>query len=197
VNTPITCNITVYADYGYRVGDTGPGGGIVFYRDDKGFTIGGTPSTDCYYLEAAPAGWNTNTPSNDPMLAWASDDTTNPAYENVGSTGMNIGDGKKNTALIIDAAAGTGGTPAASACDSFMTTVNGTPVNDWFLPSVLELDALYQQRSLSGLNLSGGKYWSSVQSIPDNIAAGYDFGIGGAINIPKTEPHYVRPIRAF
>jgi len=36
------------------VGDTGPGGGIVFYVDSAGFTCGPTLGATCYNLEMAP-----------------------------------------------------------------------------------------------------------------------------------------------
>jgi hypothetical protein len=37
---------------GYMVGDTGPGGGLIFYAESAGFT---SNSVTCHYLEAAPA----------------------------------------------------------------------------------------------------------------------------------------------
>jgi uncharacterized repeat protein (TIGR02543 family) len=60
-NSRITQDITLYADWGYRVGDTGPGTGRIFYRDDRGFEVpvdgSGDPQLQtytAYYLEAAP-----------------------------------------------------------------------------------------------------------------------------------------------
>ena len=38
----------------YAVGDTGPGGGIIFYVSIAGFTVTGTGSFTAHYLEAAP-----------------------------------------------------------------------------------------------------------------------------------------------
>jgi uncharacterized repeat protein (TIGR02543 family) len=44
-STNITSNITLYADWGYRAGDTGPGGGIIFYRVPSGsFTVAASPA---------------------------------------------------------------------------------------------------------------------------------------------------------
>ena len=40
------------------LGDTGPGGGKVFYVATNQFTCGVTLMAKCLYLEAAPAGWN-------------------------------------------------------------------------------------------------------------------------------------------
>jgi len=53
-----------------QVGDTGPGGGIVFYVASTAFTATGTTcNTNCHYLEAAPNTWNGG--STDPMNVWA------------------------------------------------------------------------------------------------------------------------------
>jgi hypothetical protein len=68
----------------YKIGDTGPAGGIVFY--DKGNNAGGWR-----YLEAAPASteWT--------GVQWAAD-----GGSKVGGTKNGIGDGKKNTQAIVD-----------------------------------------------------------------------------------------------
>jgi hypothetical protein len=50
-NSRIVQDITLYADWGYRVGDTGPGGGKVFFAVPGGFAAQGRTA---YYLEAAP-----------------------------------------------------------------------------------------------------------------------------------------------
>jgi len=105
--SPVTGNITLYADWGYRAGDAGPGGGKIFYRSDAGFTMTDTETT-AYYLEAASADMPTK-------LAWASPACIPPtgAWTDIPGTGTAIGTGRKNTALIlaIDAAV-----PAALAC---------------------------------------------------------------------------------
>ena len=41
----------------YSLGDTGPGGGTVFYVNNSGFTCGATLSDTCKYMEYAPANW--------------------------------------------------------------------------------------------------------------------------------------------
>jgi len=67
---------------GYKIGDAGPGGGIVFY--DKGNDSGGWR-----YLEVAP-----NTIG---QIPWASTNI------NIADTGTEIGTGKNNTQKIITA----------------------------------------------------------------------------------------------
>jgi hypothetical protein len=44
--------VVVVSSMSYSVGDTGPGGGIIFYVDSAGFTSNGVT---CHYLEVAPS----------------------------------------------------------------------------------------------------------------------------------------------
>ena len=130
----------------YKVGDTGPGGGTIFYYNANGFTVTGFGT--CYYLEAAPLNtvtqkrWSTATGNPFPII----DDAANTAA---------IGAGKNNTALIL---AGDPTAPAALACVSY----NGGGKNDWFLPSIDELLELYKSRNRLGLTASY-RLWSSTQ----------------------------------
>ena len=175
IGTPVTADITLYADWGYRPGDTGPGDGKIFYRDDSGFILP-SPFFGGYYLEAAP--------NNLATLAWAS-----PGNEGIaiGGTSDVLGSGMQNTSTIlgIDSAA-----PAASACDTY--TNNGQ--TDWFLPSLFELKLLYDNKAIVGiLNYS---YWSSWEAGPGSAWA-YNFSSGDPIEILKGNMAYVRAIRAF
>jgi len=182
----VTADITLYADWGYRPGDTGPGGGIVFYRDDLSFTMTDNSET-VYYLEAAPGGWFIATAPDDPILEWAS-----VLYytSDVPGTTNTLGAGRKNSSLIlgtdIDA-------PAAKACDSYSN--NGK--TDWFLPSQWELYAL-STNSIYVDNLSSTvSYYSSTQ-------AGVNYGwamllinsVSGGGTF-KYNARAVRPVRAF
>jgi hypothetical protein len=56
------------------VGDTGPGGGKIFYVATTPFACGPTRAATCTYLEAAPNGWNV---SGDPSRSWATDVNSN------------------------------------------------------------------------------------------------------------------------
>jgi hypothetical protein len=68
------------------VGDTGPGGGKVFFVSASTFTATGTiRNTQCKYLEAAPAGWITYFSSSDP-------DRCGIAGENISSIGSATAD---------------------------------------------------------------------------------------------------------
>jgi len=139
------------------VGDTGPGGGKVFYVSATNFTSTGSDcNTACKYLEAAPVAQST-------WIAWATttancyslnsstgnqDCQKNSIYSGTGQTAKMtaseaIGMGMSNTVAIVarhDAA-----TPsvskalyAAGLAESY--SVNGK--TDWHLPSRLELNQL-------------------------------------------------------
>ena len=103
----------------YRIGDTGPAGGIIFY--DRG-----NNSDGWRYLEAA---------SRDAgNVAWMVNGTV------LNGTRVEIGTGKQNTQTIINFMMDTGGsTPAAMVCRQF----NQEGFNDWFLPSKTELNLMY------------------------------------------------------
>jgi TolB-like protein len=135
----------------YRIGDTGPAGGLVFY--DKGNSIGGWR-----YLEAAPAGLGPtvyiSNPGNFPPNLYQLWERT---YDN---TGRAIGRGISNTEYLMQIAQAVGGFNwAVRACDNY--ELNG--FNDWFLPSRDELNFIYGNLYLQGLgNYRQEQYWSST-----------------------------------
>ena len=162
----------------YQLGDTGPGGGKIFYVSAAGFTMTDNNQV-CHYLEAAPADMST--------LAWASGSYTST---DITGTEEAIGTGRKNTALILatDALA-----PAAKACKD-LTTGGKT---DWFLPSWDELDQLYENR-LSVGNTVTNAYWSSSQRNNSVSNAWHEnFTYGGQGSQAKSNAILVRAIRAF
>jgi hypothetical protein len=147
----------------YMLGDTGPGGGKIFYVSEEGFILymgkDDIAGVTAHYLEAAPA----DIPGG--KLTWGSNSITNTA------TGIDIGWGLKNTAIILDRDPSA---PAAKACDEYSN--NG--MDDWFLPSLAELQQLSLQRNLfpntwdfsSGTNGADGHYWSSSAYSSSSIA---------------------------
>jgi len=176
----------------YSIGDTGPGGGKIFYVSTEGFTVfmvNPARNYTAHYLEAAPE----NMPAT---LAWMSSAYLTPPYGTgsdifITGTEVEIGKGRKNTALIlaIDAEA-----PAALACKNF-TTGGKT---DWFLPSGLEQDRLYMNRATVG-NFAEGWYWSSSER--EYLGAfSRSFVEGGSseyVSKRKSDKYYVRAVRAF
>jgi hypothetical protein len=172
-----------------NIGDTGPGGGKIFFRYDGGFTVT-YDGSKAYYLEAAPV----NVPGS--PLAWAP--TGSLARNRVtGAEDTSIGAGRKNTEAIKAAAPGSAlNAPAANACLDYRGPNSKT---DWFLPSINELMEQNKNRSVVGIP-NDVAFWSSTQVSPsfDMQAKGLRFGSASTPTDYSKELYYnVRPIRAF
>jgi TolB-like protein len=164
----------------YKVGDTGPAGGIVFY--DKGRVTEGWR-----YLEVAPV--ETEFES---VYSAGPVDTTDRTLTTIGS-------GKKNTQLVVEALgkkAGEWDRPAQNCND---LELNG--FNDWFLPSADELNQMYgnlKRRELGDFKDAG--YWSSTITWTgpySNFVHSQDFKTGSTSQPENSSKLYVRAIRAF
>jgi hypothetical protein len=171
---------------GCEVGDTGPGGGTIFYISPTAINSSSTISTGGRYLEAAPLNWSGL--SVESTTAWAR------ATTSVTGTLSSIGAGAENTRLINNALT-TNSVAAKVAAD---LTYGGK--SDWFLPSTLELKEMYEALYLPSLagNLGTNNYWTSTQSTTATQADSFGFGSGGTV-IPttKTSTNVLRPIRAY
>jgi len=202
----------------YSVGQVGPGGGIVFYVSNTGFTCGATLTETCNYLEAAPttgtAPWTDRDFSAGGIVGYKwSGDTAN----STSGTTLVIGAGYKNTLAMITQSSTTG--KAGTAARDFRGPNN---LSDWYLPSKDELNQMCKWARgvpwvsdatvCSGGTLNTGNgaagfydnyYWSSSQS--GNSRAWYQFFVdpynsatsGRQVGDLKTIPAFVRPIRAF
>ena len=165
---------------GYRIGDTGPAGGLIFYVNPDYAADGWR------YLEAAPFDQSEG-------AKWGCFRRTVP-----GARGTSIGSGRTNTADMLAACAEPGS--AARLCADL--SVNG--VRGWFLPSEAELDLLYRNLKAKGLGSfrdAGARdnlnYWTSTQQTAD-MAAHIDFADNGRHHgDDKDFPRRVRAIRAF
>jgi len=175
----------------YRVGDRGPGGGIIFYHNPAGFTVEMPNSRDnytAYYLEVAPADAG--------QAQWGASGTAISGVTTATSTQVQqqnkIGNGRKDTALIVAELQGKETGRAAQIASAY--TNNG--MRDWFLPSLGEMKELYNERNLAGINITGDRYWSSTQY--GNSQSWYiSANNGNIIMFGKGASLYVRPIRAF
>jgi hypothetical protein len=154
------------------VGQSGPGGGIVFY--DKGNNNDGWQ-----FLECSPTDESIG-------IEWGCNNL------NISGTQLSVGSGETNTSLIV---AGCNQINfAAKLCDNL--TLNSQ--NDWFLPSVNELNLMYKNLHLNGqgnFNNMTVEYWSSSET--SSNGAWRFFGPGLASNSGKLSLHYVRAVRAF
>jgi len=173
----------------YRLGDTGPAGGLVFY--DKGNNVGGWR-----YLEAAPADlgptdYIENPGSFPPNLYQLWERT----YEREGRA---VGRGTYNSEYLMTIAQARGGfTWAVRLCDNY--EANG--FTDWFLPSRDELNFIYGNLYLQGKgNFRPEQYWSSTgwTDTWGSYRAWYiNFADGKHDNTNPRQQRRVRPVRQF
>jgi hypothetical protein len=175
-----TTTTTTLAPVLYNVGDTGPGGGIVFYD-------AGSVQSWGRFLEAACAGWQNNCDGTtvDPRATWGCYGT--PLS---GADGTAIGTGEQNTAEIM------AGCPDAGIAAEVADAYSNAGQTDWFLPSKDELNQMYIQQTAIG-NFSSDFYWSSSED-GDYDAWSQDFGDDRKYGRSKGDSAvYVRPVRAF
>jgi hypothetical protein len=200
----------------YTVGQSGPGGGTIFYVATTPFACGPTRSATCTYLEAAPSGWNGGA---DPTRRWANTTYQNTAVGSSGSsetaTATAIGWGYRNTRAIILQGNSDTATSAAALADSYTVTVSGVTYDDWYLPSKDELNQMCKwvrgvawtsdETVCSGGAINSGtgaagfvesSYWSSTEGAASN-AWTQAFNGGNQNNVGKGNPLFVRPVRAF
>jgi len=173
------------------IGDTGPGGGIVFYVQTA------TAAAPWRYMEAAPGTWSGNSGgvnTDDLTMIWCSNTTAFVASLATGSTATiststSIGAGARNTKLML----GSCTFGAANVAASY----NGGGKSDWFLPSKDELNQLYSQKITVGGRFIPNGYWSSSEATATNSSY-QDFGASlYQDNISKNTSIWVRPVRAF
>jgi hypothetical protein len=191
INTKTIAPIKVYA-----VGDVGPGGGIIFYKETTKKSWG-------QYLEVAPQGWSGSL--IDPKSKWC-DIVDLKILE--GSSGLfesniignQLGDGKRNTEIM---------TSKCAQGAFIVNQYNGGGLSDWYLPSKMELNQLCrfargQGSSPRECNSEGvlklgfaDYYWSSSEA---SASKAWDqfFNIGNINLSGKGHPNNsIRPIRSF
>ena len=214
--TTTTIKVTCAQGGVCAVGDSGPGGGIVFYVAPAPFTqIGATGSmctTSCKYLEAAPSNWNNA--AGDPLIAWVSDYETN--YVNnwwravSGADGVVVGTGYQNSLDIVAQAGNIAASSAAVASRAYA----GGGKTDWFLGSRDEMNELCKyarktgQASGSATVCAGGEspsargfslkyYWSSTEVAADGAWFQDLILASASASASKNFATSVRPVRAF
>ncbi len=151
----------------YAIGDPGPAGGIVFYIFNDGLNG----------LEAAPQDQSSG-------AEWGCYGATID-----GADGDAVNTGAQNTADILAGCSESG--IAAEIADNY--SQNG--YNDWFLPSLDELNLLYQQKAVVG-GFAVDSYWGSTEKHSD-YAWVQSFGNGVQDYLNKDGTHRVRAVRAF
>jgi len=180
----------------YSLGETGPGGGLVFL-------ISGGKT-----YEMAPKAWGTGG-AVDPADKWCSDEVNSVA------TGTAVGTGSANTTAMLTSAS------LFVACTlsapNAVRAYNGGGLTDWFLPSKDELNAMCNySRTWTGTpstlpctgvqnptfaagtyGFASDGYWSSSQFTYETYAWDQILGDGDQSDSAKFDFLRVRPVRAF
>ncbi len=161
-------------EFDYKVGDLGPAGGYIFYVDTE------DRFEDFTYLEAAPSDLATT-------YIWS--DVTDSFV----GTERGLGKGKANTLAII--AQSPEADTAAKACANLAVE----DFEDYFLPSMSELNKMYQNLRMEDLGgFATDNYWSSSEfEDKSGIAWGQYFYYGVQASLNKGDTNYVRCARAF
>ena len=173
----------------YSIGDHGPAGGIIFYIDKSN-------EFKWNFLEAAPHGWfgEWYGTFNDPELAWGNVGT----FSNIIKT--EIGSGKENTKKLLesDYFSSEDDLPnAIQAVHNYSTTNKGIIYDDWFLPALNELEAMYQTLWKFDIGkLDNNGYWTSSE-ISGFSAWLVDFSRTNTKIESKYIRHNIRPVRSF
>lgn len=177
----------------YALGDTGPGGGKVFYVASTPFTCGPTLNLTCTYLEAAPttgaSAWT------DAEYVWSGNTADFIPTPEDGLQGE-IGRGYINTLDMVTQANG-GSTPGKAGTIS-RAYRGPNNLSDWFLPSFNELGAMFTNQVY--VNVTSGQYdsyWSSTGANGANAYYMYVNTSYGSDYDNKTSSYFVRPVRAF
>lgn len=195
LQNPPTTTIPLTCAQGGRcgVGDRGPAGGVVFYVSSTIHSWGNA-------LEAAPltTSWSGSTaldllgisgawtgPSGrDPIAKWGCAE-----FSIGGAKARGIGSGAANTRAIMTGCP----SPDTGARIADGLVVGGA--DDWFLPSIDELDLLYRSREFL-TDLSKRTYMSSTEADASNAVLAF-FNDGGSGYGSKDGLWSVRPIRSF
>ena len=188
----VLCTMVCAFSQQYKIGDEGPGGGIVFYYSEEGFDVYEADGsvTRCNYLEVSK--------TEVACVTWCTCNYRNDDFCYI-NTVDDIGMGKMNTYKIINGKHGSdvvsSSNCAAKACFEYSTAQ--TAKGEWFLPSKDELNILYKNLGTRILALATSpNHWSS-SGYGSSSVWDQSFSDGSQVNYIKKYIDSVRAIRAF
>ena len=146
-----------------------------------------------YVLKQGDIGYSQNTLHG--LIADTKDISTGIQWYNInnsstGASGTAIGSGLNNTLKIISSQGS--GNYAAKICYDLVEN----NYDDWYLPSIDELNILANNKSYIG-NILSGFYWSSTEASLTTYASAKDIQTNLLLNFTKNYTFRVRAIRSF
>ena len=157
-----------------KVGDSHAGGIVahIFKKGESGYRAG-----EVHGLIVAPSDLGT--------APWG-------CYNKmIGGTSTDLGKGSKNMSAIVK------GCDQAGIAAKLAQELNLGGYNDWYIPSLDELQLIYKNLHTKGLgNFKSGSYWSSSEF---NASSAWGFGFNYGVNnlSDKGNPDYIRVVRTF
>ena len=169
----------------YKIGDEGPGGGIIFYVDKQGFTVydGKGGEEICHYLEMSRYTLGES--------RWY------PEIVSI-TTQTGLGYGKSNTYRILNHS--TSERLTLENCAAYKASkyyTSSTKAGEWFLPSKDELDLMWKSQKERVLATCRDTYHWSSSSHSTNYAWGQYFSNGNQYGNYKLDTYSCRAVRAF
>jgi hypothetical protein len=179
----------------FRVGETGPGGGLIYFVSSAGFACGPTGASQCHYLEAATK------IVFEPNFNYYAIPEFQTTLIGASAQHEGIGSGYLNTLAIISQngpfVEGSNVYEAGSAHN-----YAGEGLHDWYLPSKDELVALYEYFDT---HQSGSFAWFANQCVFNSSTEVdatriwmLEFGTGHQIVAEgKSGDNFFIPVRSF
>ena len=185
----------------YAIGDAGPAGGLVFYdcdADNESGNADGLTSSECgwRYLETTAAD------PESPYICFGYYRESDEASNKVVGTSQGIGTGKTNTEKLVAAmgdevySKSTGSDKTDNYAAKFCNNYSAGGKDDWFLPSMEEVELMYSNLYLADL---GGFSWTYTSSSEKNEFLVYCkvFNTNNSTDLSRNNTGTVRPVRAF
>jgi hypothetical protein len=201
-----------------KLGDSGKGGGTIFYISQTGFPCGTTSAATCNFLEYAPMIWSTQggstanctatAESRDLLCSWS----LLPTLSGAPALADGLGKGLANsTALQLPTGAYVSSAANAARQYTGSNARSAYYLQDWYIPTLVEAVELckYANGNATASNactpgslkpeFTADNYWTSN---PASTGAGTNatalhFGTGVTASLDRTSVRLVRPIRAF